>query len=392
MGFRVVVATIIFCVVVIAYFQVDGALDALRRYVPNPEEIVQIGETSMRQIDAFCLKILPKVEPPTSLRSTLICEHRKRMVPALFVLASLTGWCASVWLLALRHKPDDTLESWMAFIASVLLGLISGLICYLILLAIPLRFLGASTPESATAFPLLAGLFLRTFFDRLPDLLSTIFDKLTGKGSGGSAAVGNGANLLALVSLTTVSLLFTSQVYGLVYYRCLDPKDKCWAFSEEDKAKCPECRKWGEENLYLSDVFESAQANQKSAGIRKKSVASNFFIAATVEELYKVDMTAGGSEVPPRASDIYDAPEKFGFRQLAEPQVGSIALFGNLAGIVVENEGKEGKVTIAYPSAIKGAIRFSRPIWLAEQKSGAPKYVVLEPVPKPVPPVPRDQD
>jgi hypothetical protein len=375
---RVVFAIILFCGIVAAYFQVDGALDTLRRHAPNPEELIQVGGTSMRQIDALCLELLPKVERPNSVRSFLICHHHKRLVPMLFVLASMTGWCASVWLIALQHKAGAPLEGRLAFVVSLLLAFLSGIICYLILLLLPLGLLGAKTPESASAFPLLAGLFLRVFFQRLPDVLSAVFDRLTGRRSGENAGGDNGAGVPTLVLLATVSVLSVSQVYGrpLYYYRCADPKDKCIAFTEEQKADCPECRRWYQETLDFSELIESADAEQKSAGIHMKTLASNYFIAAISKKLYDVDVTAGGTEAPPKAAAIYKAPEKFGFRQLTEGEskVGSIALFGNLAGVVIREE--EGKVTIAYPSATTGELSFARSMLLADQKNALPKYIV----------------
>src|SRR5262249_58404611 len=131
---RVVVSIAIFCFVVVAYFKIDSALDTVRRHAPKPEEIIQVGERHMTQIDVLCQELLPKVEPENSIRTILICSHQKRLVPMLFVVASLTGWCASIWLIALQHKAGGQIESRMAFIMSFMLAALSGIICYLVLL------------------------------------------------------------------------------------------------------------------------------------------------------------------------------------------------------------------------------------------------------------------
>jgi hypothetical protein len=103
-------------------------------------------------------------------------------VPLLFVVASMTGWCASIWLLALQRKPGVVDESGLGFLASLLLALVVGVICYLALLAPFSLFNGDSSHlETAAIFPLLGGLFMRIFFERLPALLGRIFDILTGK-------------------------------------------------------------------------------------------------------------------------------------------------------------------------------------------------------------------
>lgn len=162
----------------------------------------------------------------------------------------------------------------------------------------------------------------------------------------------------------------------LAYYRCSDPKDKCIALSEAEKSKCPDCRQWYQETLDVSEISDAAEANQQSAGVTMTTVASNYFIAATTKQLYNVDMTNGGLISPPKAGDIYKTPERFGFKELteAEPKVGSIALFGNLAGIVVQ---RGGSLQIAYPSATTGAIAFLPAEVLAREKNSIPKYVQL---------------
>jgi hypothetical protein len=180
---RVITAIILFALIFWFYFQVDAALDFVRRHAPEPEKTTRIGKVSMTQIDLLCHELIPRMHPPASpLRVLLACRHHKRLVPILFVLASLTGWCASVWLLALQKKAAAIGESLPLFVASLFLALVVGIICYVVLIAPFSFFKGDDTHlENAAAFPLLGGLFMRQFFDRLPELLSAIFDFLTGK-------------------------------------------------------------------------------------------------------------------------------------------------------------------------------------------------------------------
>ena len=180
---RVTVAAILFSLLFWAYFEIDTALEVLHQHAPSPEAIIKVGMIPMRQIDALCHEIIPRMRPPLSkLRHSLLCDHYKQLVPAMFVLASLTGWCASVWLLAFQRGRSIESESWLAFMASLFLAFVVGVICYLILIS-PFNFFagGSSHLENAAIFPLLGGLFLRTFFERVRDVLSFIFDRLTGK-------------------------------------------------------------------------------------------------------------------------------------------------------------------------------------------------------------------
>jgi hypothetical protein len=184
MTVRVLIAILLFILIFWCYFQIDAALDAVRQHAPEPENPIRIGKVEMRQIDALCRELIPGMQrQPSDFRKSLICHHYKHLVPLLFILASLTGWCASIWLLAIQRQATDTVESWVAFLASFLLAFVVGVVSYLVLIS-PLSLLKTDTNqlEKAAIFPLLGGLFTRTFFERSRDLLSRIFDLLTGKG------------------------------------------------------------------------------------------------------------------------------------------------------------------------------------------------------------------
>lgn len=180
---RVLVATLLFGVIFWIYFQIDPALQVVRQHAPEPDSPIRFGKVSMRQIDVLCRELIPKMNPhPSHIRRVLICHHYTKLVPAIFVLASLTGWCASIWLLALQRGRKIEVESGVSFVASLLLAFIVGIIAYLLLIS-PFNFFKGNQDhlEKAAIFPLLGGLFLRTFFDRVSDVLSRIFDLLTGK-------------------------------------------------------------------------------------------------------------------------------------------------------------------------------------------------------------------
>jgi hypothetical protein len=183
MATRILISVLLFVVIFLSYLQVDAALDTIHRHAPDPEKLIRVGKIEMRQIDALCHELIPRMHPPPSdVQSSLICYHYRKLVPLLFILASLTGWCASVWLLAIQRASGAVAESWAAFLASLLLALVVGLACYLILIAPFALFKGDMNKlETAAVFPLLGGLFMRTFFERLSGVLTKIFDMLGSK-------------------------------------------------------------------------------------------------------------------------------------------------------------------------------------------------------------------
>ena len=183
MWIRVIVAALLFAVLFWIYLELDLSLDVLRQHAPDPGKTIRVGKINMRQIDALCRVLIPRMTPPPNdVRRNLICHHYKRLVPAIFVVASLAGWCASIWLLAFQGGRGLRQESGPSFLASLLLAVVTGVICYLILVA-PFNFLAGDTThlERAAIFPLLGGVFLRVFFERVQDVLSAIFNLLTGK-------------------------------------------------------------------------------------------------------------------------------------------------------------------------------------------------------------------
>ncbi len=328
----------------------------------------------MSQIDALCYVMLPRRDPPTSrIRFLLVCEYRSYLIPALFMLASVTGWCASVWLLVYQHqrRSEAIAEGVLPFICSFLLAPVVGLVSYLVTRA-PFFPLASEVDhlESVAVLPLLGGLFMRTFFDRLPELLSRIFDVLSGRRTGDGRNANSGVVLL-VIACTCMSTAAWAQ---LPYFRCSNPLDICIAFTEGEKAACPDCQAWVKVFLNVSDVMRTAQAAQlRASGIATKGVASNFFLEAASKELYRLDIAESSGGLP-RTRQIHSEPEKYGFRELreGESRVGSIAIIGNIAGIVVD---RSGALRIAYPSAKTGEVNLETPSALATAEDANVKYL-----------------
>jgi hypothetical protein len=176
-----------------------------------------------------------------------------------------------------------------------------------------------------------------------------------------------------LVAITIA--LCTSYVHAASsYYRCIDPPNKCIARTEAEKADCPECKAWIRVFLDFQGVMQSARTEQKEAGIGSGKVATNFFLDAASEKVFGLDLTEEGN-VPPKTRDVYKNPEKYGLRTLGEGEsrVGSLAIVGDVAGVVTE---RAGKLLIAYPSAKTGKVRLIAPTALAEAEKTIVKYVV----------------
>jgi hypothetical protein len=110
----------------------------------------------------------------------------------LYILAGLAGVVASFWLLALQVTAVSDFD-WNQILFRFLLGAVSGFICYLLVKLSTLLGSGGSAVlatgalgnrsantyamyESLEAFPMLAGLFLSTFFEELKGILIKVMN------------------------------------------------------------------------------------------------------------------------------------------------------------------------------------------------------------------------
>lgn len=339
----------IFIPVVYAYFQVDWAVDQLRQHAPNPTALIDHNGVAKRQIDFYCIDVLNR-EDVSPLRRGLVCRYYHQLTPLLYIIAALTGWCASVWLLAFRAQADDLREGVSAFLMSLLLAFVAGLASYLI---VRLALTAAPDVEAAdlmsrfAILPLLAGTFSRVFFAELPRLLQKLLSVLGATDS--AAKPRNTTHVMVWIALLVP---LSSGVAG-TYYRCADPKDKCVALTDEEKAGCPECKRWQQAVVDTQRIIDEARQLQREAGIRTSGIASNFFIAAASDEIHKIPI-ASETAFPPTTRQLRTNPEKYGLEEIsiADVGLGSIVLFDNFGGIVVSKN--DDDIKVAYSSAKLG--------------------------------------
>ena len=378
---RIVTSIALALLIACVYFQVDNALRTIREHAPKPKETVKIGGDKMSQIDALCHKLFPKhaqrEKVGYKIHDFLVCGHYERLVPILFILASLTGWCASVWLSIFQHHPAVTGESVLVFICSILLAFVVGLVCYLLVELVPFKLpMNKFDPGGILLFPLLGGLFMKVFFDRLPRLLLRIFDYL-GVGRNGGP-VGNVRNIVLMFVTGCTFMSTNAQAQKpLDYFRCVDPTPPvCLAFNEGDKkVNCPKCIDWRKMFLNFSEVMSSALAAQKAADVQAEHVASNFFLNEAAKKLFECDAQKLIVRAP-KTSYVRSNPQQYGYRELRkhEPKKGALVVIGNIAGIADE---KSGELVVAYPSEKTGRINFESPTILGDSESADVKYFTL---------------
>ena len=179
------------------------------------------------------------------------------------------------------------------------------------------------------------------------------------------------------VATALMASLFAFMAYAeMGYWRCANPPDKCIAFSEVDKADCPECKEWKRVFLDFSIVMRDARREQKEAGVATPGVASNFFLDAASEHIYGVDLTTTAGS-PPKTSDIYKNPRRYGLVPVAarEVNVGTLAVVGNVAGVVTE---KDGALVITYSGGKTGEIKTATAVALAAAEREPVRYLIPE--------------
>jgi hypothetical protein len=248
-----------------------------------------------------------------------------------------------------KRAPKETAN---AFVASAFLGALAGVVAYLMIWTIAeFNPTPSSTlHEKLAIFPLLAGIFLRVFFERLKDVFMRMFDWITSHFPGGKGVKkGSGGEKEALLLLTLLLLATPAKAQLITYYVCLNPEEpRRIATSKENQAQYPDCHKWKAAIINTAALEQQALHEQQLAGVRKSRVQSNYFIAAAVAATAAPEMA---DVAPPSTAVIFADPDSHGLRELKpdESKLGAIAVFdGKFAGVVVEQSDKGFKV--AYPS------------------------------------------
>lgn len=177
----------------------------------------------------------------------------------------------------------------------------------------------------------------------------------------------------SVIALATALLLSRSGLAEFVYYRCIDPPNSCIALTETDEANCPDCKKWEKVFLDFDDVMKNARKEQKQSGVPSKHVATNYFADAITEQLYGIDLTTTAG-APPKTREIGKHPDKYGLQTVTgkEPKVGQLAIVGDIAGVVTQ---QNGKIVIAYPSHKTGEVKLVSPSVLEKAENDTIKYL-----------------
>jgi len=346
MRVKVAFSVLILMVCIAAYFSLDWVLDQHGRFLPNgPDEIVINEGHSMPALDVMMAEVFP--DGSVGPISRFLLSRRTSTVRAmLFIVASIVGWCGSVWVRTfnVRRTGDP-------FLPSLLVAALFGLIAYLLvkLLETPLTAVLRKPYEAMLLLPVLAGLLTTIFYEELQDILKAL---MRGVKNMIEKIFGGSSQKSAMLFVWGVSLLIgASNVHAaspLKFYRCFNPKEPvCTATTEAGKAKCPHaCTQWVE--FIINRQWFSAKLLADGPG-------SNLVLANASEELYGFRPT-NPQGVPPKTSEVWRNPEKYKFVQVApkDAAVGTLVVLPHLTGVVVEPSDKTSDIRVVYASSKLG--------------------------------------
>ena len=168
----------------------------------------------------------------------------------------------------------------------------------------------------------------------------------------------------------------------LGYYLCKAPTPPapCKAEEQSDET-CPGCTEWDfvEDTVLVVEGPEGETLFLDSSNVR---VEHNYFVADVSEWLWEFDSTAWNRDSPPTTSQLYEDPERYGWREIepAEAERGAIVVWPGAAAIVVDpDEDRPGSsdpadIAIVYPSENRGGLR----LLYADvfRSRGAPRFLV----------------
>jgi hypothetical protein len=345
--------------VVVSYSSLDSAMTERARFAPYPDSVHQVGGTFMTEDQILLTRIHPR--DSTSFVAYQLLR-RRNLWPFQYVVAGLAGACAAIWLLLVAGKRST---DWDKVPPSVLLSGLAGLIAYL-LVKLATRIAWAESPatyETWLLFPLLAGAFNTVFYNALPGVLTKMIDFFTRfLKDEKKATVLIGWFVFAASTATARAEAQASReaksAVGGTLYQCIEPKTcSCWAFSDAEKAACPECTKWKATSLSAS----LSEAIQKLGTGDYKNKAGQFIYDATVNL---------STDDHPRISQgsiasLYADPERYGYKAVEKSAVGpgGIVLFPTFGGVVINDSGafvypsgrRDGKLRVVDVEAFKAS-------------------------------------
>jgi len=169
----------------------------------------------------------------------------------------------------------------------------------------------------------------------------------------------------------------------IAYNMCIDPKKPiCYAASEADKDKCPNCKVWKSGFLGSGAIVALAIDDYKysyNTGIRIPR--SNFLLNDVAKELYGSEYPKTKFGFPVAASVIYENPEKFGWVQVEKnsSKAGALVVWPNFGGVVIKSQemGTGGLFNdmVLYPSDKRDGVLIVRPVEKL-MGEGTPKFII----------------
>jgi hypothetical protein len=334
------------------------------RHMQPPDELVRVGDETMTRHDFVAHVLLPKDEIGP-FRHALIDADVDENYFVLYVLASLAGASAAVWLLGMQNQS----LTWMRFALSYLLAAFAGAVSFLLvrLCSSALNLVSSVPYPTLAILPVLSGLFLTVFFEWLKGFFKRLLDILRIPGS----------KLLLIIIFLGLSFLVTPVALAQttptkVYFVCIEPKGtNCVAVNDEQKRACPkQCTEW--KKVFLSKsvaLMIETNAYSYSKGAPR---ANEFVIAAAGSFDGSVDFSKG--EVAPTIAKLYSHPERYGFKVTSKAVPDAIVVWPNVGGIVV-NTGDDDELKVLYPSDKLGGKLTIGDIGSLNQE-GEPKFLL----------------
>jgi hypothetical protein len=186
--------------IVWAGFEVSEARNVEHAIRSAPDAAEQVNCKGTRMTNADCDLVAIAKSNTGPITYFLINQDISTLWATLYLLAGLAGVVISYWLLALRGTPARDFD-WDRIAFRLLVGAAAGFICYF-LVKLPAPWVSGSQGvakadapgienagpyalyESLEVLPVLAGLFLSTFFEQLQGVLKRLMGKF-GNTSGG---------------------------------------------------------------------------------------------------------------------------------------------------------------------------------------------------------------
>ncbi|MGK2859698.1 MAG: hypothetical protein ACSLFQ_21075 [Thermoanaerobaculia bacterium] len=364
MRWKVMISLLVMAAVLGLLGNVNWSIGIHNRHMQPPDEVVRVGDQTMTRRDFVAHVLLPEDEIGP-YRHALIDADVEENYFVLYILASLAGASAAVWLLGMQHQSLP----WMRFSLSYLLAAFAGAVSFLV---VRLCFSAVSLPSpvpypTLAILPVLSGLFLTVFFEWLKGFFKRLLGSLRLPGF----------KLPIFIIILGLSILVTPAALAQksptkVYFVCIEPKGtNCVAVDDDQKRTCPKkCTEW--KKVFLSKsvaLMIETNAYSYSKGTPR---ANEFVIAAAGPFDGAVDFSKG--EVAPTIAKLYSHPERYGFKEISKAVPDAIVVWPNVGGIVV-NTGDDGELKVLYPSDKLGGKLTIGDIGSLNQE-GEPKFLL----------------